>query len=81
MVNDGVFLCLYEKKATQKSHPHGGWVVPSNVLEPDDQRGQGFTGIRAKPDPFSQKNVPRVMILSSEDVLSGSWTGRGRKRH
>ena len=35
------------------------------MLEPDDQRGQGFTGIRLQTGSLQPKNVPRVSILEN----------------
>ena len=43
------------------------------MLEPDDQRGQGFTGIRLQTGSLQPKNVPRVSIL-----VAGTFVERRR---
>ena len=47
------------------------WVVPSGVLEPDDQHGQGFTGIRLQTGSLQPKNVHRVSILEISIYFRG----------
>ena len=37
----------------------------AGVLEPDDQRGQGFTGIRLQTGSLQPKYDPRVSILEN----------------
>ena len=55
---------LSVRKDTGRKGKTSWWrVVPSGVLEPDDQRGQGFTGIRLQTGSLQPKNVPRVSIL------------------
>ena len=53
------------KDTGKKTSASWWWVVPSGVLEPDDQRGQGFTGIRLQTGSLQPKNVPRVSILEN----------------
>ena len=56
---------LSVRKDTRKDKASWWWVVPSGVLEPDDQRGQGFTGIRLQTGSLQPKYVPRVSILEN----------------
>ena len=51
---------LSVRKDTRKDKASWWWVVPSGVLEPDDQRGQGFTGIRLQTGSLQPNNIPRV---------------------
>ena len=60
------------KKHTGRKHKASWWwVVPSGVLEPNDQRGQGFTGIRLQTGSLQPKNVPRVSILENGIYFCG----------
>ena len=59
------------KDTVRKGITSWWWVVPSGVLEPDDQRGQGFTGIRLQTGSLQPKNVPRVSILENGIYFCG----------
>ena len=53
------------KDTSRKGITSWWWVVPSGVLEPEDQHGQGFTGIRLQTGSLQPKYYPRVSILEN----------------
>ena len=63
---------LSGRKDSEREKPSSWWwVVPSGVLEPDDQHGPGFTGVRLQTGSLQPRNVPRVSILEIGIIYCG----------